>query len=331
MNNRIFFSIIALLILLFPPISKCKTPYSTHVEDLGNYIKIYNIDDEYFINKSSGLQYGNSINYSWNINELCVDFLYKGTWYNNTCVDTISNLVWTLYNETNYTYAYANGTITIPKTANITISYFLHDYIDYDKLKITFIFQNLDKSNRIQDSYFYFKVKKIKINNSCEDNALILNTTYKDIDIYNLSHLNLQYSSEIKENKFELWKRDYVGFSSIHTEFRWYDNYEFWLIVNDTGDCNSEVYLKQKIGQIDKNSKVELHYSWRDPDISYYSCSYSGTCSCTGSSYFCWTPDCCNLGNCNAFCPSLPNAQVVYNGCSKSCSGCSRSCSSCAT
>lgn len=331
MKKRYLTLITLMLIPLFLNTNKCKKSFSTHIEEYPDYFLIYNIDDSYYINKSNGLGFGNSVNYSWNKYEICLDILYKNNWYNNTCIDTIP-LTWSYYQEPNYTYVELNGTYELSNSFRIVFSYYLHDYIDFNKLKISIYITSLNNRYRIQDSYVYFITKDIKINNSYQDNALVLNTTYKEYDIYDLHNLNLQYSmSELRDKKFELWKRDYNSFSQIFAEFRWYDDYQYWLIVsNSSGEYNSRVILKQKTGEIQSRTTKIIHYSWRDPDISYYPCGYSGTCSCTGYLIFCWDPyTCCNLNNCNVFCQNLNNAQVVYNSCEKSCSGCSRSCSQC--
>jgi hypothetical protein len=299
----------------------CRPRNSTYLEynSTTDTFRIWNDKEQYWINKSSGFQITQDLPNWWSRNLICVNVTAGNFKFEGICTDSFE-LTWTNATNPEATWVELNGTskeYTAPGGYKFyfKVRYYLQD--NDRKLTVSFYGYNTGTKS-VDDVWFWWKTKDIKINNSYEDNAFVVNSTLNEVEVYDLHNLSALFnSSYLKERKFEVHKRNYKDLLIWRIRLDWLSDYDYELNVSkEEGQYNSPVTLKLHVGSIPAGEGRSVDFYWEDASGYSVSCTVSGTCSCSGASGAC-TTSCYDLAGCSVSCPSpYANSYLSSNTCS---------------
>lgn len=240
-------------------------------EENAVYIHMWDVDSDYYLNESSGMQITNHFQDYWTKNVFCLWIETPGGWQRR-CADSMD---WSWVNWTDgSTYVALNGTTTYsegPYSATIRITYWLGN--ELGRINMSIGLKNTGQD--ITDMYFGWIVKDIQVNNTQENNFLELRTIYQDPEIHNLSNENLS----LQYNQTEMLERKYMIFenSSKQSVIIWWDEhgwkdgieYDTSYIINSTyrllpNQDNAPVALLIHVGKLDNDVIAYTNFWWRD-------------------------------------------------------------------
>ncbi|MEM7819004.1 MAG: hypothetical protein QW403_02570 [Candidatus Aenigmatarchaeota archaeon] len=302
--------------------AQCKPRNSTFLEynSTTQTFKIWNDQEVYWINKTSGLQITQDLPNWWSKNWICINATAGNFKFEGICTDSFE-LTWTNATNEEATWVELNGTskeYTAPGGYKFyfKVRYFLKDHDR--KLSVSFYGYNTG-SKAIDDLWFWWKTTEIKINNSYEDNAFVINSTLNEVEVYDLHGLDAIFNSTyLKEKKYEVHKRNYKDLVLWRIRLDWLSDYDYELNVSDEGQYNSVITLKQHIGSVAPGEEKNSEFYWEDASGYTLACNVGGTCSCNYNNYLleCTVGNCYILTSCTVSCPSpYPNSYLSSNTC----------------
>ncbi len=290
----------------------------THIEKIGNIFHIWNDLNHYYIN-DTGIQITNHYQEYWTHNVWCLWIKTDSRWVRR-CSDGLS---WNWKNSTGLGWAELNGTASYsegPYSAIFRVRYYLAD--GYNRINVSLGINNTGQD--IQDMYFGWIVKDIRIGGDEENDWISLRTIYSDPEEWDLSNstLTLGYNqSELLERHYKL--RDVtVGAVDFWWDYHgWKDSvkhnmsYRLNVIHGIIPDqYNAPVLLRIHAGNLNSGQIVYTNFWWVDAPLM---CTYYPNCEgCAGGDSeegtCAW---CTNPGTCMTlfFCPIACSGACISN------------------
>lgn len=285
----LFVVIVAVCSYLLIPSSLALIGYDYH--DNNQTLHFYNINDDYYINLSSGIQLTNHYGVYWSKNIWCPAISGVGTYF-SSCVDSLPlNMV---ISTDNSSYINITGTLNYATVISL-VRYNLRFKLIYSlyendtDLTIKSVVNNLGVNNFPRNLSFIWKITEVKISNDTANDFLVINNTY-----YNNKSVASFTSLPIQEI--------YYGDNETSESLRLgWDNKLFLMAINK---MNSSLTVYQS-GLSGSSSWIETFHwidaicSWSvdltapfsDPNITVDQSfilsathSFSGTCPATGYS-----------------------------------------------
>lgn len=236
-------------------------------------VHIWNKHDDYFFNKSSGIQFSNYFQDYWTTNILCGGYKNSsGDWVLDC--NNVFDFNWTIYtdNSTFVNYTGYRETTMEGETVGVTMIYNLKE--NDGELNIYFSAESLSGAIPA-DLGFVWKTKDIGINNTPYDDYIRINDTN-----YLLSDdLDLEFSN-LQRPLYKLYDEDY------YIKLTWDSRLNGTVsITHEINETNSDVELLINVGPLKNNEKKETLMYWKDPyqetygDIAVYRGATSGRAS----------------------------------------------------
>ncbi len=230
-------------------------------------VHIWNTEDDYFFNKSSGTQWTNYFQSYWTQNVFCGTY-ELGNWF---CLNDTNLFTWDIITD-NETYVSYSGEYYIKsKKLTLSINYSLN--LNDENLSIGFKAIN-DGPQPISDLGFIWKIKDIKIGGNSEGDLIYLNDSIYDEEgndtspnqnitstVFNLSNITDTLTfTNMNESYYSLF--DDNGFVKLY----WNNSVDYTVEVeNVSGQDNAEVTLLMKIGTLGGRQSISRTLYWRDP------------------------------------------------------------------
>jgi hypothetical protein len=310
----------------FVPEKPCGYRNSTFIVYQPEYdvFHIYNLEEDYWVNKTSGMQITQDIPNYWTKNYLCINVTLRIGNNNRTfyyCTDTL-NLQWTNTTDEFASFVELNGTspyyIMVNYRFQFKVRYYLAD--SWRHLSVNYYINSSASTRDMYDVSFSWLTRNIKINNSYTDNLFVVNSTWNSVDIYDIKDLNMTFNSSVlREKKYEIYKKNTADLNMFRIRLDWLNDYDYLLKVEpESGQYNSPVMLKQIIGTISAGTTTELKYYWEDANSYTRACTEGtagGSCSCNLGGITC-SDSCADLTLCTVTCAAAyANSTYTSNTC----------------
>jgi hypothetical protein len=227
--------------------------------DSNTILHLWNKNDNYYINLSSGIQISNYYEEYWTHNIWCAG--YKTTEWNYLCGDNLPIVLNVTSDNLTYIKVEGNRNVTISgRTVNFGLTYYLDS--NDDEINITPRMKLLSGANITNDLGFAWKTNDIKIRNDYEFDEIIINNS-----IYKLNeNLDLLYNN-LEDNQYIL--RDGMFYSFI--KLRWENNTNsFVQIKSEAGQINAPVTLAIVTTGLNLGQTKQTTFYWVDPFQSEY-------------------------------------------------------------
>jgi hypothetical protein len=253
------------IINLFPEVKEQRTSHSSfdpndtrligsEFLDEGKVVHIWNIYDDYFFNRSSGIQFTNHYENYWTKNIFCIGYYSGSSWNKIKCADELENFNRSIKtdNET-----YVNATLWKDITYSgydMRLGVQYHLELEDGELSIMVYGKNIGVDIPF-DLGFAWKIKDVEIPG--DDDTILINETDYDLDgTYDLMFKNLNETQiEIHNEKKYLWMDWKQGL-----------NYA----VKVYGDGNQENFYTMLLinaGHFNPNQEKSTTLHWIDADV----------------------------------------------------------------
>jgi len=255
--------------------------------DNGKVLHFWNNVDDYYLNRTSGMQWSNHYDEYWTHNVFCIGYYSGDTWNKAWCNDELID-----FNEI---IDADNSSINITYWRNFQyLGYKLQGAINYyleendTELKVTPYLKNKDVDDITVTLGFVWRVNKIRISNHTENNHIFINDT-----IYNLSQdLDLTFKNMSKEvyngncslnitneticNPYN--ETVFIPFYTITdndkymtdrdlVNIEWNDKLKYLVKIKSMpSQYNAPVDLGIKIGKLNSGQSKQTILLWQDPD-----------------------------------------------------------------
>lgn len=217
---------------------------------------IWNTDEDFYFNESSGIQLTNHYNEYWTHNTFCGG-RWTGSEWLDLCLDEIP-FVWSIESDNltfvNYTgyynYFYAG------KNLRYTLTYYLER--DDNVLTIIAKVENTGKKDIPEDLRLVWRIDDIRINMNYTDNVY-----YVDEEVI-LANETIDY---ITSNlSITAWTAKHV-LSNEYLELTWNDEDNYILVIkNESGQLNAPVTLYINISGLNPYTFHETSATWIDAE-----------------------------------------------------------------
>jgi len=222
--------------------------------DDGKVVHIWNTQDDYFFNKSSGIQFSNHYQEYWTKNIFCAGYKAGEEWIYD-CNDALP-FNWNIKTD-NETYVNITGwrEKTIG-TKEVRLGLRYHLKLDDKNLSVQLNVENIGTEDIINDLGFAWKSKDIQIGTDEEDDWIKINNSY-----YNLSeNLDLTFTN-MNESYYKIY--DYKTHEFLRLD--WNNNLNYRLDVKSQyGQYNSPVTLGINVGTLAVGQTKTTTMYWID-------------------------------------------------------------------
>ncbi len=222
--------------------------------DDNQVVHIWNTQDDYFFNKSSGIQFTNHFQDYWTKNVFCIGYYSGGIWNKIKCADELSNFNRDIHSD-NQTYVNATLWKDISYGSyDLRLGIQYHLGLDDENLSITIYGKNIG-IDIPYDLGFAWKVQDVEIPGLGEDLIFINGTNYELNETFDLLFKNMNES--------------YYKISDITKYLRldWDENLNY--AVRMFGDGNQEDFyttLLINAGHFNPNQEKSTTFYWIDSD-----------------------------------------------------------------
>ena len=231
-------------------------------KNIGTVIHIWNNKDDYFFNKTSGLQFSNNFNEYWTKNVFCVGEVQSNNW-NWFCIDELPYEI----NPITDNATYVNLTLTRNITSQVIASLTYNLKQDNEELIVNPRLRN--NGNNINGVFgFAWKVKDIKILNTFTDDKIEYLTDEK-FDKYYLNG-NISFNtSNLQKREYTLMEEKALNngdLSKAFVKLRWDNDFDYVFRVNsEPSQYNAPVTVELSFSGIPRESERTTNFFWRDP------------------------------------------------------------------
>ncbi len=153
--------------------------------DNNSVVHIWNTQDDYYFNRTSGIQFTNHFQEYWTKNIFCIGYYDGEEWVKIKCADELENFNRDIHTDNS---TYVNATLWKDFTYSgydLRLGVRYHLGLDDEKLSITIYGKNLGEDIPV-DLGFAWKVKSIDVPIETTDKILINNTNYELDGTYDL-------------------------------------------------------------------------------------------------------------------------------------------------
>lgn len=237
--------------------------------DSNQVLHIWNVEDDYYFNATSGMQFTNHYEDYWSKNIFCGGYYNAGIWNKLVCVDELP-FSWSIETD-NENYVNVTGYKDISYLAydlRVALRYSLEKWDT--RLTIIPYIKNIGDENILFDLGFAWNIRNIQIDMEEEDNVLevydLEDGFYGGI---NLNGLNAQNTSNIDA----IWIKNNNTAENIFLD--WNESLNYALQVAEVaGQYNSPITLFIKIGGLEIGQEKKTEIFWIDANPY---CEYVGT------------------------------------------------------
>jgi len=230
---------------------------------------MWNNENVYYINATSGRHYSNVHGEFWSFNDLCYRYVIDPNIDEEGCLDDVE---WTWSNSSdNATYANLTGQA---EKAGYTFNLTFHLEPDWKSVRIR---PELDVTGvkALDDSWFIWKTTEINIDGDEENDWISINNSLYDLNVTNTEfNATRHYNNSEPVSGFN----HYRMFDNVTKKFlsmRWNDNKTVdsvtsliddvnATIYSESGQRNSPVSVRFHIGGLDKGDTARLTLYWID-------------------------------------------------------------------
>lgn len=222
--------------------------------DNGNVWHIWNLNDDYYFNASSGIQFTNHYDEYWTHNIFCAG--YKTTRWNYDCNDALP-FNWSIETD-NLTYVNITGwrnKVIGNKMVRIALRY----HLKLNDLNLTIIpyIKNIGGEDITQDIGFAWRVNNIKIGGDEDDDLIKINNTV--YQLFNLSE-NLSFIN-LEEGSYKMFDETEGKFLTLD----WNKNLNYKVnIENISGQYNAPTTLMINAGSLNVGQEKSTEFYWID-------------------------------------------------------------------
>lgn len=227
-------------------------------EEDATVVHLWNNKDDYYFNKTSGIQFANNFNQYWTHNVFCGG--YKNMTTNEwtyACEDELP-FTWSILSD-NSTYVNITGyrDITISgRTVRAGIRYHLEP--NDENITIQLSVKNIGALDIPVDLGFAWRVKDIKISNNQENDIILINNTeynlHQNINVtfYNLTSPYYRMR-DTKTNQF--------------LRLDWNASLNYGVLMNTTGEYNNPITLGINAGNLSIGQEKTTTMYWIDANF----------------------------------------------------------------
>jgi len=187
---------------------------------------MWNSEDDYFFNKSSGIQFTNNFQDYWTRNIFCAGYKNSSNDWVYDCNDALS-FNWNIKtdNETYFNYTLWRDKTIGTKEVRLGLRY--HLKLDDENLSIQFSVENIGEEDIDNDLGFAWKVKDIQIGGDKGNDWIHMNGSH-----YNLSKsIDLTFIN-MNESHYRLY--DYV--SDTFVRLNWDNNLNYKVEIKNASN-----------------------------------------------------------------------------------------------
>jgi hypothetical protein len=248
---------------------------------IASTVHIWNQKDDYFFDKTSGMQFSNHFNDYWTKNVFCAGYKPTlGDWVYD-CTDELP-FIWNIQTD-NSTYVNITGyrdKDVLGKTVRLGIRYHLNT--SDSKLPITVSAENIGSSAITNDIGFAWRTKDIRIRGDYENDQILINgSTYRLNNSLNLSFTSLSYP------EYELFDRN--SQDKQYLTLNWDNSLNYILTVKTTDgyyngslvQYNAPVTLAINAGPLAIGQQKHTTFYWKDPATDVFFDSFEDGLSWT--------------------------------------------------
>lgn len=263
MKTKTLLTLLLGTIILLGGIREVKAPsvfnpssnHSIGIEEFNDTWELYNDDDSYFINKSSGIQLTNHYNEYWTKNIFCGG-RETGSGILYFCNDQLSGFTWTATTD-NTTYAQIQGYQQVSwagKKVDVYLTYRLG--VNDTNLTLNMEFYNPGNKDITENLWFKWVMKDIRINYTYTDNDYIIDgLRYDANETTNRTFTTLNetlFYAEHEPTKENLW-------------YSWNESLTYNLTTQqEAGQYNNPVSLQLLTGPLLKGRTFTTTLYWKD-------------------------------------------------------------------
>lgn len=228
--------------------------------DNNEVFHMWNQEDDYYFNATSGMQFTNHYEDYWSKNVFCGGYYTGWTWNKLACVDELP-FSWVIETD-NDTYINITGWRNVnylDYDMRIALRYSLED--TSTRLTIEPYIKNIGDENIPVDLGFAWHIRNIQIDNQEENNTLIVEDKANGYNHYELNGLNFLNTTNV--SAIFIMNND----TNEHIFMAWNDSLTYALNVTPfAGQYNSPVTLGIKIGQLNIGQEKKTQIEWVDAD-----------------------------------------------------------------
>jgi hypothetical protein len=229
--------------------------------DSNQVLHIWNTEDDYYFNATSGMQFTNHYEDYWSKNVFCGGYYNGDEWIKLACVDELP-FTWSISTD-NDTYINVTGYKDVTYSGykvRFALRYHLKD--EDDRMTVIPYMKNIGTKNIPVDLGFAWHIRNIQIDMQEENNSI---TVYDNKDgFYNLDlhGLNAQNKSNVRD--FILNNDD----NGEHIHLSWNESIPYVLnVTSSPGQYNSPVTLGLKAGTLNVGQEKKTELKWIDAKV----------------------------------------------------------------
>lgn len=293
------FTVMVVLLLLFSPLAVFQVFVPTVKAEESNIgyeflddkkvLRIWNTQDSYFFNVSSGVQFSNHYEEYWSHNVLMLGYYANEEWHLVYRVDELSGFQRTIETDN---ISYVNATLWKDLSYagyNFRLALRYHLKVDDARLTVQPYIQNLGVAIDL-DIGFAWRIKNIQIANNVENDKLFINgTSYFLNQTIDVTYRNMTMPI-YDENKTLIGYEPTPYYYVVDQEDRvsrelylgWNKNLTYLVQVKSVSEqYNAPITLAIKVGSLDSGQEKTTLFYWKDaewttPDAIHSFCGQSG-------------------------------------------------------
>ncbi len=236
--------------------------------DNGSVLHIWNDIDDYYFNKTNGVQFTNHYDDYWTKNVFCIGYKSGSEWVIISCTDELEGWNQDIEQTEDYVFAYTWKDVNLlDYDMRLGIGYKVYEG-KWEMEVIPYI-KNRDEDDILAQVGFMWRIEDIRVNMTYEDNELLINRTYHSLD----DNLSLTYTNL----SFDYWDNVSNTTQTVYTpEYRIINDQEFlrvgWdhnldyqvRVVSEPDEYNAPISLGIRAGQFLSGEEKNTSLWWID-------------------------------------------------------------------
>ena len=219
------------------------------------YLHIWNTQDSYFFNSSSGVQFGNNFQEYWTKNVFCGGYKDAQNEWIYDCNDALP-FTWSIDDGTDYVNITGYWDRSVGgATVRAEVTYSLYE--DDKNLSITFSVENIGDKDITTNLGFAWRAKDIQIANTKDNDWIRVWNDSKNIKFQLNETLHMNFTN-LNRTQYELHDGELLRLS-------WNENLNYKLMVDSVpSQYNAPVTLGINIGNLSVGEKKQTTMYWID-------------------------------------------------------------------
>jgi len=247
--------------------------------DGGVVLHMWNDIDDYYINRTNGMQLTNHYQEYWTRNAFCLGYETGGEWEIITCTDELEGWGQSIEQTDDYIFAYIwNDVNLLDYDMRLAIGYKI--YKDQWEMEVIPYMKNLDEDPILAQVGFIWELRDIRIAMGEEDNQVLINRSMYDLsDDLDLWFTNMKHDYSWWDNATEHNETIYEPFYRVVNDqeflkLEWDHQLDYGVRVKSRpGQYNAPIALAIRAGQFQPGQEKNTTILWidaLDDDIRAY-------------------------------------------------------------